>query len=74
MTAAAQTETTPAPQGGTLVPTIHLKNTITAAVGHMRGTPDFDWDHRIGERILAVIAEHEGCFCGYGAPRPPLPE
>lgn len=65
MTTPAQTETTPVSQV-TAVPTIHLKNTITAAVGHMRGTPDFEWDHRIGERILAVIAEHAGCSCGYG--------
>lgn len=48
-------------------PTIHLKNTITAEIGHMRNTPDFEWNHLIGERILAVIAAHHGCSCGYGA-------
>lgn len=44
--------------------TTHLTNTITAAIGHMRGTPDFEWDHRIAERVLEVIAQHDACkFC-----------
>lgn len=57
-------------------PTIHLKNTITAEIGRMRNTPDFAWDHRVGERILAVIAAHYGCSCGYGThptPADPTP-
>jgi hypothetical protein len=42
-------------------PTIHLRNQVTAAIGHMRDTDDWRWDHRITERVFAVIAEHESC-------------
>lgn len=47
--------------------TTHLRNQITAAIGHMRGTEDFDWDHRIADRVLEVTLAHERCRdCGKG--------